>query len=80
MDPKGQANWAVAYPTIGIILLGGISDPMRRRPLHLSAGIAYTSDDGRTMVRTRLFYASPRRGTVNGAEIDASSPVHRSGS
>ncbi|WP_075057246.1 hypothetical protein [Thermogymnomonas acidicola] len=74
MDPKGQANWAVAYPTIGIILLGGISDPMRRRPLHLSAGIAYTSDDGRTMVRTRLFYASPRRGTVNGAEIDASSP------
>ncbi|EQD71309.1 hypothetical protein B1B_04531, partial [mine drainage metagenome] len=34
----------LAFPTIGIVLLGGVSDSIKRYPLHNSAGIAYTSE------------------------------------
>ncbi len=35
-----EISSSVAFPTIGIVLLGGISDQNRRIPMHDSAGIA----------------------------------------
>ncbi|MCL4314350.1 MAG: diphosphomevalonate decarboxylase [Candidatus Thermoplasmatota archaeon] len=61
-----------AYPTIGIILLGGISNNTRRFPLHDSAGVAYMLDDGSGgFVTTRMFSSHIWQGFVNGKEVNA---------
>ena len=64
----------LAFPTIGIVLLGGISDPARRYPLHNSAGIAYTSEDQDIYTRTRLFYSNEQSITINGKRVDPDDP------
>ncbi|MCW6168643.1 MAG: diphosphomevalonate decarboxylase [Thermoplasmatales archaeon] len=46
---------AIAYPTIGIILLSGISDKNNRIPLHTSAGIAYTGLDSEIFTDTIVY-------------------------
>lgn len=58
-----------AYPTIGIILLGGISDKMRRAPRHTSAGFAYTGLKDDIFVETKLFTSDNEEGIVNGERI-----------
>ncbi len=64
---------AKAYPTIGLILLGGISNNVERMPLHDSAGFAYTlADDSAGYVSTRVLSSHIWQGFVNGKEIDAS--------
>ncbi|MEM0158242.1 MAG: diphosphomevalonate decarboxylase [Thermoplasmataceae archaeon] len=69
---------SVAYPTIGIILLGGISDKVNRYPLHTSAGIAYTGVETPVETRTRLFLTDDRQiGLFNGTEI-STDPTSRS--
>lgn len=55
-----------AYPTIGVILLGGISDKVSRIPLHTSAGIAYTGINDEIHVNTKLYLDNERRGFLNG--------------
>lgn len=62
-----------AYPTIGIILLGGISDKQSRIPRHTSAGFAYTGLKEDIFVKTRLYTSESEKGTVNGEEIDLTS-------
>lgn len=72
---------SVAYPTIGVILLGGVSDHVRRNPLHTSAGFAYTGLDYDIDVHTRI-YASRGQpsGSINGEQVRFSqsnrSPFH----
>ncbi len=58
-----------AYPTIGVILLGGISDKNRRVPRHTSAGFAYTGLDDDIFVETKLFTSENEEGFVNGERI-----------
>ena len=58
-----------AYPTIGVILLGGISDKNSRIPLHTSAGIAYTGINDDIHVNTKLFVDSEKRGFLNGEPL-----------
>lgn len=56
-----------AYPTIGVILLGGISDKLNRVPMHTSAGFAYTGLDQEIDVKTRVFVNTGRpSGSLNG--------------
>lgn len=59
-----------AYPTIGIILLGGLSDTEKRFPLHSSAGISYTSDDGKIYTETSIVSDKKEVALFNGKEID----------
>ncbi|HLH85477.1 MAG TPA: diphosphomevalonate decarboxylase [Thermoplasmataceae archaeon] len=69
---------SVAYPTIGVILLGGISDKVNRMPLHTSAGIAYTGIDTEIETRTTLCLSHDRQfGLFNGSEISVE-PTSRS--
>lgn len=46
---------SMAFPTVGIILLGGVSDKITRIPRHTSAGIAYTGLNDDIYVKTRLY-------------------------
>ena len=74
MQDTGEGRWdryvsTVAYPTIGIILLGGISDKIQRRPLHNSAGIAYTGIEDKIDVETSVFFSETETGKVNGEEV-----------
>ncbi|MGC8505761.1 MAG: mevalonate-3-kinase [Thermoplasmata archaeon] len=74
MQNTGEGRWdryvsTVAYPTIGIILLGGISDKIQRRPLHNSAGIAYTGIEDKIDVETSVFFSETETGKVNGEEV-----------
>lgn len=56
-----------AYPTIGVILLGGISDKMRRVPMHTSAGFAYEGLDEQIKVETRVVVnKGTQYGSLNG--------------
>lgn len=71
--PSSQDGVSVtsrAYPTIGIILLGGISDKNRRIPRHTSAGFSYTGLDSDIFVETSLFTSEEEYGEVNGERID----------
>ncbi len=52
---------ARAYPTIGIILLGGVSDEINRLPLHTTAGIAYTGLNNEIYVKTDLYISKNKR-------------------
>ncbi|MHB1493395.1 MAG: mevalonate-3-kinase [Thermoplasmataceae archaeon] len=65
---------AIAHPTIGIVLLGGLSDRDQRIPLHNSAGIAYTMSGMQSVARTRI-YLSDQQGQnkFNGNAIDVTS-------
>ncbi len=61
---------SVAYPTIGIILLGGISDKMRRVPMHTSAGFAYEGIEEEIKVVTRVVVNRGKPyGTLNGNPV-----------
>ncbi|KJE49898.1 MULTISPECIES: mevalonate-3-kinase [Acidiplasma] len=64
---------ARAYPTIGIILLGGVSDEINRLPLHTTAGIAYTGLNNEIYVKTDLYISKNKKGIVNGKDIDVNS-------
>ena len=65
---------ALSYPTIGIVLLGGLSDPDRRIPGHPSAGFAYTSGNFGIYTKTRIFFKNePSSVTINGKEVDVNS-------
>lgn len=62
-----------AYPTIGVILLGGISDKTRRIPRHTSAGFAYTGLDRDIWVDTRVMVNNGKPfGDLNGEEVQYS--------
>ncbi|MCL5782882.1 MAG: diphosphomevalonate decarboxylase [Candidatus Thermoplasmatota archaeon] len=64
---------ARAYPTIGVILLGGISDKINRIPLHTSSGFAYTGADEDISVKTGVYInrGSPY-GSLNGEKVEYS--------
>lgn len=61
-----------AYPTIGIILLGGISDKQKRIPRHTSAGFAYSGINDDIFVETRLYTSQREEGYINGDKMDIS--------
>ena len=63
-----------AYPTIGILLLGGVSDDVKRIPRHTTAGIAYTGLDDEIYVKTDLYLSNTKSGIINGKEISPDSP------
>lgn len=64
---------ARAYPTIGVILLGGISDRTKRIPMHTSAGFAYTGLDQDIWVDTRVMVnRGAPSGDLNGEEVQYS--------
>lgn len=74
MNPRGDTlRQSVAFPTIGIILLGGISDKTFRTPRHNSAGIAYTGLDTPVHVSTSVYFSPEEKGTINGEPADTSS-------
>ncbi|MCL4453353.1 MAG: mevalonate-3-kinase [Candidatus Thermoplasmatota archaeon] len=58
-----------AYPTIGILLLGGVSDSVKRIPRHTTAGIAYTGLNDEIYVKTDLYLSNERSGIINGRKI-----------
>ncbi len=64
---------AKAYPTIGIILLGGVSNNTNRTPRHTTAGIAYTGLNDDIYVKTDLYLSDARSGIINGKKIDVNS-------
>ncbi|MCL6091313.1 MAG: diphosphomevalonate decarboxylase [Candidatus Thermoplasmatota archaeon] len=64
---------AKAYPTIGVILLGGISDKINRIPLHTSSGFAYTGADEDISVKTSVFINKGTPfGSLNGESVEYS--------
>ncbi|MCL4323660.1 MAG: diphosphomevalonate decarboxylase [Candidatus Thermoplasmatota archaeon] len=69
---------AVAHPTMGIVLLGGLSDPVLRLPYHNSAGICYSLDDRESVSETTLTITGRQlKNTLNGepiSENDSRSP------
>ncbi|SMD30985.1 mevalonate-3-kinase [Picrophilus oshimae] len=62
-----------AFPTIGIILLGGISDKKNRIPLHTTAGIAYTGINNDVYTETKLYVSKDEKCYIDGKEIDLNS-------
>ncbi len=62
-----------AYPTIGIILLGGVSDNKNRLPLHTTAGIAYTGINDDIYVKTDLYVSDQEEGFINGEKVNVNS-------
>ena len=74
MDSSERYVEATAHPTIGIVLLGGLSDPNYRIPLHGSSGIAYTIKNKESVARTRISLSDKKHAyTFNGKEIEESS-------
>ena len=64
---------ALAYPTIGIILLSGISDKSNRIPLHTSAGIAYTGLNSEIYTDTIVYLNKGRQeGFLDGNSVEYS--------
>ncbi len=62
-----------AYPTIGVILLGGISDKIKRIPRHTSAGFSYTGLGKDIWVDTRVMVNRGNPfGDLNGEEVQYS--------
>ena len=74
MESSDKYVEAIAHPTIGIVLLGGLSDPINRIPLHGSAGIAYTIKNKESVARTRISLSDKKNDYLfNGKTIDESS-------
>ncbi|MHB1440690.1 MAG: mevalonate-3-kinase [Cuniculiplasma sp.] len=62
---------SVAHPTMGIVLLGGLSDPVKRLPFHNSAGICYSLVGKDSVSRTTLTISDEKmESTLNGKPID----------
>ena len=62
-----------AYPTIGVILLGGISDKTKRIPMHTSAGFAYRGLEKDIWVDTKVMVNRGKPfGDLNGEEVQYS--------
>ncbi len=61
-----------AFPTIGIILLGGLTDDITRFPRHPSAGIAYTSVDDGIYSETSIVESDTRIGLLDGNTVNDS--------
>ncbi|BAB59465.1 TVG0327166 [Thermoplasma volcanium GSS1] len=59
---------SVAYPTIGVVLLGGIANEKTRTPLHTSAGIAYTDSCGSIRTESTIYGDSEMHIYFNGTE------------
>ena len=64
-----EISSSTAFPTIGIVLLGGISDQNRRIPMHNSAGIAYSDEKQSIRTVTSLYISDRREGYFNGNMI-----------
>lgn len=62
-----------AYPTIGILLLGGVSDNQKRLPRHTTAGIAYTGLNDDIYVKTNMYLSDKKSGIINGKEVSPDS-------
>ncbi len=62
-----------AFPTIGIILLGGISDKKNRIPMYTTAGIAYTGIDNDIYTDTKMYISNEKKCYIDGKEIDVNS-------
>ncbi len=63
---------AVAHPTIGIVLLGGLKDQVDRLPYHSSAGIAYSLMERESVARTTMEIGTERESVIiNGTAIDS---------
>ncbi len=58
-----------AFPTIGIILLGGLTDDTTRFPRHTSAGITYTSPENDIYTETSIVESEERIGLLDGTEV-----------
>ncbi|MCL5437907.1 MAG: diphosphomevalonate decarboxylase [Candidatus Thermoplasmatota archaeon] len=65
---------ARAYPTIGVILLGGLTDNQRRYPRHTSAGIAYTDGEGSMFAEVEISASSTKSGSINGTAVTGDEP------
>lgn len=62
---------ASAHPTMGIVLLGGLSDPVLRLPYHNSAGICYSLADKESVAETSLTITDDEmENTLNGERIN----------
>lgn len=61
-----------AFPTIGIILLGGLTDDVKRFPRHTSAGIAYTSLDHDVYTETSIVESDVRIGMLDNNPVNDS--------
>ncbi len=62
---------ASAHPTMGIVLLGGLSDPALRLPYHNSAGICYSLADRESVAETTLTITDEKmENTLNGETLD----------
>ncbi|MCY0851910.1 MAG: mevalonate-3-kinase [Thermoplasma acidophilum] len=59
---------STAYPTIGVVLLGGIANPITRTPLHTSAGIAYSDSCGSIRSETKIYADEATHIYFNGTE------------
>ena len=74
-----QISYSRAFPTMGIILLGGLSDDIKRYPLHTSAGITYTDVEESMFAEVKLFSSAKRFGIINGTPVtgtESRSPFH----
>lgn len=58
-----------AYPTIGVILLGGLTDDVKRFPRHTSAGITYSSPADDIYSETSLVESEERTGLLDGEAV-----------
>lgn len=66
---------ARAYPTMGLILLGGIENKKTRNPRYTTAAIAYTGPKQDIFVETTLYShnGKKRKGMINGSMVDETS-------
>ena len=60
---------SMAFPTIGVVLLGGITDQNQRVPMHNSAGITYSDKSRSIRTVTSLYISEKREGYFNGNKI-----------
>lgn len=58
-----------AFPTMGVILLGGLTDDVKRFPRHTSAGITYSSPDEDIYTETSLVESDERIGLLDGEVV-----------
>lgn len=71
-ETGSEISHSIAYPTMGIILLGGLTDSTFRKPRHTSAGITYTGVEEDMFAEVQLFASDRRIGLINGVEVSGS--------